>query len=122
MEISGNRLNPYQLPSPDQRVSGRASSAQGFLREQIAADKHAAGSNPQDQVTQERAVQSKGGADYVEILQRSRAGQSRESFRRVTAPATESLGVRRALDAYQSTANDLEGSGIELLPRVDRYV
>lgn len=122
MEISGNRLNSYLLPSPDQRGTGRTPGDQGFLREQIAADKRTAGNNPQEQVTQERAVQSKGGADYVELLQRSRAGQSRESFRRVTAPAPESLGVRRALDAYQSTANDLEGNGIDLLPRVDRYV
>ena len=27
-----------------------------------------------------------------------------------------------SLDAYQSTANDLEGRGVDLLPRVDRYV
>lgn len=122
MEISGNRLTPFQLPSPEQRGSGRASADQGFLREQIAADKRASASNPQEQVTREQAVQNKSGADYTELLQASTSGQSRQNYRPVTPPSPESAGVRRALDAYRSTANDLEGNGIELMPRVDRYV
>lgn len=124
MEISGNRLNPYQLPAPDRGNGGRSPAEERFAQEQAAAEKRATGASREEQLTREKAVQSKGGADYAELLQRSRGYQSRDNhgYRRVTSAAPESLGVQRALDAYRSTANDLEGSGVELLPRVDRYV
>ena len=122
MEISGNLRNPYLLSSQSQTGSDRASVDQGFLREQIAADKRTSGSDPREQLTRDQAVQSKEGANYTEVVQRTLIGQARENIRRVTPSAQASLGVRRALDAYQSTANDLEGRGVDLLPRVDRYV
>lgn len=120
MQIPGSPLNPYQLPAPKQGSGARTSGEQRYVQEQAATQSRATGNERQGRVTQERPVQGTKQTDYTEVLRQSR-GSTTERFRNVTPPATESLSARRAVDAYQSTANDPEGMGIELMPRVDSY-
>ena len=124
MEISNSPINPYPLPSPEQRNGGKVAAERRFEQEKAATESRDGNGNELGEfISRAEVVREAAGPDYTQLLQRARlaradgdSGQG-SAYRNPGDPLT----VQRALNAYQDLAGPIEYGDIELLPRVDDY-
>ena len=123
MEISGNRINPYQLPSPERQDNGKVSPGRRYNDGKDVTESRTEGPGGLSEfISRGEVIRERSGPDYAEMLQRARLAQAYGESQGRAYETREPLAIQKALDAYQNHAAPLESSGVELLPRVDDYV
>ncbi len=123
MEISSNRINPFQLPTPVQHSGTKVAPERYYAPDNSAAESHSEGRNRLSEfISHGEVIREPAGLDYAQLLLQARQAQASGPGKDRLHSGKEPLPVQRALDAYRNQAYPLESGGVELLPRIDDYV
>lgn len=123
MEISSNRINPFQLPAPVQHGEAKVAPERRYDPANSTAEHHTEGRNGLSEfISRGEVSREPAGPDYAQLLLQARQAQASGPGKDRIHAGKEPLPVQRALDAYRNQAYPLESGGAELLPRIDDYV